>query len=194
MALLDPPYDRTDLDAASPRGRAAAPPAARLVLEHSRGGVPPDAVRRLRAGTRTLVAGDSALSCFRSAVAGPHRRWHTRTLAIYPGSFDPLTNGHVDIIQRGARLFDRIIVAILVNAAKPPLFTRRTSASRSCARSSPDAPTSKSTRSTGCSSTTRAQRQARVIVRGLRRGSDFEYEMQMALMNRHLKPRSRPCS
>ena len=45
------------------------------------------------------------------------------TLAVYPGSFDPLTNGHVDIIERGARLFDRIIVAILVNAEKAPMFT-----------------------------------------------------------------------
>ncbi len=45
------------------------------------------------------------------------------TLAVYPGSFDPLTNGHVDIIERGARLFDRIVVALLVNAEKSPLFT-----------------------------------------------------------------------
>ena len=63
-----------------------------------------------------------------------------RVIAIYPGSFDPLTNGHVDIIQRGARLFDRIVVAILVNLDKSPLFTRPRSGSRSPARCSPASP------------------------------------------------------
>ena len=75
------------------------------------------------------------------------------TLAVYPGSFDPLTNGHVDIITRGARLFDRIIVAILVNAEKSPLFTmdERVEIARAVFK---DSRTSRSTRSTGCSSTT----------------------------------------
>ena len=62
------------------------------------------------------------------------------TLAVYPGSFDPLTNGHVDIISRGARLFDRIIVAILVNAEKAPLFTmaERVEIARSVFRDQPN--------------------------------------------------------
>src|SRR6266568_1364648 len=75
------------------------------------------------------------------------------TVAVYPGSFDPPTNGHVDIISRGARLFDRIIVAILVNAEKSPLFTM----------------------------------EERVEI--LREVFDFEFEFQMALMNRRLTPR-----
>ena len=74
-------------------------------------------------------------------------------LAIYPGSFDPLTNGHVDIIRRGSRLFDKIVVAVLINQEKAPLFTVR-NASTSRARRSTGGPTSKWIRSTGCSSTT----------------------------------------
>jgi pantetheine-phosphate adenylyltransferase len=108
-------------------------------------------------------------------------------IAIYPGSFDPLTNGHVDIIRRGARLFDRIIVAILVNPDKQPLFTpaermeivRETFA---------DEPKVETDTFNGLLVDYAARRQATVIVRGLRAVSDFEYEMQMALMNRHLTP------
>ena len=108
------------------------------------------------------------------------------TLAVYPGSFDPLTNGHVDIITRGARLFDRIVVAILVNAEKAPLFIDgRAGRDRARGVQGP-CRTSRSTRSTGCWSTTSSARQAQVIVRGLRAVSDFEFEFQMALMNRRL--------
>ena len=108
------------------------------------------------------------------------------TLAVYPGSFDPLTNGHVDIITRGARLFDRIIVAILVNAEKAPLFTMDERVE--IARDGLQGPcaTSKSTPSTACSSTTSSGARRRSIVRGLRAVSDFEFEFQMALMNRRL--------
>ena len=109
------------------------------------------------------------------------------TLAIYPGTFDPLTNGHVDIIQRGSKLFDRIVVAVLLNVEKSPLFTvaERVEIARRC---SARTPMSKWTPSTACSSTTLGASAPGVIVRGLRAISDFEYEMQMALMNRHLNP------
>ncbi len=108
-------------------------------------------------------------------------------IAIYPGSFDPLTNGHVDIIQRGARLFDRIIIAILVNREKTPLFTaeERVEIAREVFAS--DGNVEVDTFG-GLLVEYARRRQASVIVRGLRAVSDFEYEMQMALMNRHLSP------
>jgi len=107
------------------------------------------------------------------------------TLAVYPGSFDPLTNGHVDIIARGARLFDRIIVAILVNAEKSPLFSmaERVDIARAVFRNHPNVEVDTFD---GLLVDYVARRQANVIVRGLRAVSDFEYEFQMALMNREL--------
>ena len=107
------------------------------------------------------------------------------TLAVYPGSFDPLTNGHVDIISRGARLFDRIIVAILVNAEKSPLFTtdERVEITRAVFR---DQPNVEVDTFDGLLVDYVAKRGAQVIVRGLRAVSDFEFEFQMALMNRRL--------
>jgi len=107
------------------------------------------------------------------------------TLAVYPGSFDPLTNGHVDIILRGARLFDRIVVAILVNAEKAPLFTmdERVDIIREVFR---DRPNVEVDTFDGLLVDYVARRDAQVIVRGLRAVSDFEYEFQMALMNRRL--------
>ena len=107
------------------------------------------------------------------------------TLAVYPGSFDPLTNGHVDIIERGARLFDRIIVAILVNAEKSPLFSmaERVDIARAVFKNHPNVEVHTFD---GLLVDYVARRQANVIVRGLRAVSDFEYEFQMALMNREL--------
>jgi len=110
------------------------------------------------------------------------------TLAVYPGSFDPLTNGHVDIISRGARLFDRIIVAILVNAEKAPLFTmeERVDIIRTVFK---DQPNVEVDTFDGLLVDYVARRGAHVIVRGLRAVSDFEYEFQMALMNQRLNDR-----
>ena len=108
-------------------------------------------------------------------------------LAVYPGSFDPLTNGHVDIILRGARLFDRIVVAILVNAEKQPLFSLedRIALVRETFK---DEPKVEVDTFQGLLVDYVSGREATVIVRGLRAVSDFEFEMQMALMNRHLCP------
>ena len=109
------------------------------------------------------------------------------TLAVYPGSFDPLTNGHVDIITRGARLFDRIIVAILVNAEKAPLFSmaERVEIARVVFK---DYPNVEVDTFDGLLVDYVERRKANVIVRGLRAVSDFEAEFQMALMNRRLSP------
>jgi len=107
------------------------------------------------------------------------------TLAVYPGSFDPLTNGHVDIITRGARLFDRIIVAILVNAEKAPLFSmpERVDIAREVFGSYPNVEIDTFD---GLLVDYVQRREAQVIVRGLRAVSDFEFEFQMALMNHRL--------
>jgi pantetheine-phosphate adenylyltransferase len=107
------------------------------------------------------------------------------TLAVYPGSFDPLTNGHVDIITRGARLFDRIIVAVLVNAEKSPLFTmaERVEIARAVFKHLPNVEIDTFE---GLLVDYVARRGAQVIVRGLRAVSDFEFEFQMALMNQRL--------
>src|SRR5687768_17485252 len=108
-------------------------------------------------------------------------------LAIYPGSFDPLTNGHVDIIQRGSRLFDRIVVAILLNVEKAPLFTvaERVEIAREVFAEYPNVEVDTFD---GLLVEYARRKGAGVIVRGLRAISDFEYELQMALMNRHLNP------
>ena len=107
------------------------------------------------------------------------------TLAVYPGSFDPLTNGHVDIITRGARIFDGIIVAILVNAEKAPLFAmaERLEIAREVFK---DFPNVEVDTFDGLLVDYVERRHAQVIVRGLRAVSDFEFEFQMALMNRRL--------
>jgi pantetheine-phosphate adenylyltransferase len=108
-------------------------------------------------------------------------------LAVYPGSFDPLTNGHIDIIERGTHLFDRIIVAILVNVEKSPLFTtaERVEIVRDVFKGRPNVEVDTFD---GLLVDYLTRRKADVIVRGLRALSDFEAEFQMALMNRRLGP------
>jgi pantetheine-phosphate adenylyltransferase len=108
-------------------------------------------------------------------------------VAIYPGSFDPLTSGHVDIIERGAKIFDSIIVAILVNVEKTPLFSEaeRITLIRDVFKAHKNV---QAETFSGLLVDYAQQKNATVLVRGLRAVSDFEYEFQMALMNRHLAP------
>ena len=108
-------------------------------------------------------------------------------VAIYPGSFDPLTNGHVDIIRRGARLFDRIVIAVLINLEKAPLFTvpERVDIAREAFAGHANVEVDTFD---GLLVDYARKRGAGVIVKGLRAVSDFEFEMQMALMNRRLNP------
>ena len=112
---------------------------------------------------------------------------HPPRVAIYPGSFDPLTSGHVDIIERGARIFDEIIVAILANVEKTPLFseTERVEIIQDVFKGHPNV---KVETFNGLLVEYAQRKKASVLVRGLRAVSDFEYEFQMALMNRHLAP------
>lgn len=111
--------------------------------------------------------------------------------AIYPGSFDPVTNGHLDIIERGCKLFDEIIVSILVNPEKKPFFTvdeRREMLSEVLKDINQGNCNVRVDSFQGLLVNYGVAQQASVIVRGIRAISDYEYELQMALMNRRLEP------
>ena len=108
-------------------------------------------------------------------------------LAIYPGSFDPVTNGHLDLIGRGAKIFDHLIVAVLQNLEKEPLFEvrERLEMLREVTRKWPNVEVDVFD---GLLMDYARQKKAQVILRGIRAISDYEYELQMALMNRKLEP------
>jgi pantetheine-phosphate adenylyltransferase len=108
--------------------------------------------------------------------------------AIYPGSFDPITNGHLDLIDRASKLFDRLVVAILTNLEKRPLFTvpERVEMLQTVTSGTPNIAIETFS---GLLVDYAIRKQAQVIVRGVRAFSDYEYELQMALMNRKLEPR-----
>jgi pantetheine-phosphate adenylyltransferase len=111
--------------------------------------------------------------------------------AIYPGSFDPVTNGHLDIIERGCKLFDEIVIGILVNPAKQPFFTveeRREILTEVVRDIHQGGCTVRVDSFRGLLVNYAVAQQANVIVRGIRAISDYEYELQMALMNRRLEP------
>jgi pantetheine-phosphate adenylyltransferase len=108
-------------------------------------------------------------------------------VAVYPGTFDPITNGHVDIVRRALALFDRVVVAVADNVRKAPLFSleQRQGMIRA---SVGDEPRVEVDSFDGLLVEYAKKRQARVIIRGLRAIADFEYEFQFAHMNRHLAP------
>ena len=107
---------------------------------------------------------------------------------IYPGSFDPLTNGHLDVIQRATKLFDRVIVAVAQNDSKNPLFTlaERLELVSGCVKHLPNV---EADAFDGLLVNYVEARSAQAIIRGLRAVSDFEFEFQLALMNRKLNER-----
>ena len=108
-----------------------------------------------------------------------------RVIAIYPGSFDPLTNGHLDLIQRGAKIFDELVVGILRNSEKSPLFTveERLEMLRTCTSQWPNVRVESFE---GLLVDFARVRGAQAVLRGIRVISDYEYELQMAWMNRKL--------
>jgi pantetheine-phosphate adenylyltransferase len=110
-----------------------------------------------------------------------------RLIAVYPGSFDPLTNGHLDLIARGARLADELIVAVLNNTGKQPLFTveERLEMIREVAAELPNV---QAETFDGLLVDYAAKLGANVILRGIRAISDYETELQMALLNRRMRP------
>ena len=108
-------------------------------------------------------------------------------IAIYPGSFDPITNGHLDLIQRGSRMFDRLIVSILRNDVKQALFSveERMEMLRDVVQVYPNVAVDSFE---GLLVEHAKASSAAVLLRGIRAISDYEYELQMALMNRRLEP------
>jgi pantetheine-phosphate adenylyltransferase len=111
----------------------------------------------------------------------------TPVTAIYPGSFDPVTNGHLDLVERGAKIFERLIVAVLQNREKEPLFkvSERVEMLREATQAWGNVEVDVFD---GLLMDYARQKKARVILRGIRAISDYEYELQMALMNRKLAP------
>jgi pantetheine-phosphate adenylyltransferase len=107
---------------------------------------------------------------------------------IYPGSFDPLTNGHLDVIQRATKLFDRVIVAVALSESKQPLFTLEERL-QMVARATRHMPRVKADKFDGLLVEYVERRAAQAVIRGLRAVSDFEFEFQLALMNRKLNER-----
>lgn len=113
---------------------------------------------------------------------------HRGGTAVYPGTFDPITNGHIDIITRSLRMFDRIIIAIAVNSGKKPLFSleERIDLIQKCFAANDRVEVDTTS---GLTVDYAMQKNACAIVRGLRAISDFDYELQLALMNRKLERR-----
>jgi len=107
---------------------------------------------------------------------------------VYPGSFDPFTNGHLDVVQRAAKLFDRVIVAVAQNEGKSPYFTLQERRNM-VAEATRDLPNVEVDGFNGLLVNYVDDRRADAIIRGLRAVSDFEFEFQLALMNRNLNER-----
>ncbi|NLJ40987.1 MAG: pantetheine-phosphate adenylyltransferase [Clostridiales bacterium] len=108
-------------------------------------------------------------------------------IGVYPGSFDPVTNGHMDVIERSSRMFDRVIVSVVRNYSKKPLFTYDERVEL-LSRATKDMPKVEIDSFEGLLIDYLHKRNANVIIKGLRAISDFEYEFQMALINRKLDP------
>jgi len=108
--------------------------------------------------------------------------------AVYPGSFDPITNGHLDVIQRASRLFDRVIVAVAINESKTALFTMR-ERKNLATRSIEHLKNVEVDTFTGLLVDYVVEKGGEAVIRGLRAVSDFEFEFQLALMNRKLNER-----
>jgi pantetheine-phosphate adenylyltransferase len=108
--------------------------------------------------------------------------------AIYPGTFDPFTNGHIDILERASNIFDEIIIAVAINSQKKPMFSAEERAEMigECVVEYPSVKVD--TLQSGLLIDYAREKQAVAIIRGLRQVADFEYEFQIALMNRHLYP------
>lgn len=110
-----------------------------------------------------------------------------KTIAIYPGTFDPLTNGHADLVIRAARLFDQVIVAVASNPSKQPLFSlaERVQLAQQAFVAYPNVAVQGFS---GLLADFAKQQQAQILLRGVRAVADFEYEFQLASMNRQLNP------
>ncbi|MFO7847477.1 MAG: pantetheine-phosphate adenylyltransferase [Balneolaceae bacterium] len=113
-----------------------------------------------------------------------------KKIAVYPGSFDPFTNGHIDLVERATRIFDLVIATVAVNSKKETLFTgdERVELIREAIRDKPWSQNVVVEQFTGLLVDFAEKKKATVLLRGVRQISDFEYEFQMALTNRRLSP------
>src|SRR5581483_3175200 len=138
--------------------------------------------------SRATIVASHATAATGGLRPSDKERWPVTRRAIYPGTFDPVTNGHVDIIERACQLFDEVIVAILINPGKNPMFTldERVGILNEVLNSR--FKQARVDTFEGLLVDYAAQQQAHAIVRGIRAISDYEYELQMALMNRRLNP------
>lgn len=198
LVLIDPPYGKgLERDAISMllSDRLLAPDAL-VVVEHARGQSPvlPPGAETVLTPEPTRTYGDTALTCYRfhgpSSECAPHTvsgATSMTRIAIYPGSFDPLTNGHYDVIQRSLALFDLLVVAVASNVRKQALFTvpERIEIIREVLGNEPRVEIDTFE---GLLVDYARRKGATAIVRGLRAVADFEYEFEMASMNRRLAP------
>jgi len=138
------------------------------------------------AGISPSLQSDSAAAWVKIQIVS--RAQMKASIAIYPGSFDPVTNGHLDLIERGEKMFDILIVAVLQNVGKKPLFSvaERVEMLREVTKQWSGVEVDVFD---GLLVDYARRRGAGVILRGIRAVSDYEYELQMALMNRKLEPR-----
>lgn len=110
-----------------------------------------------------------------------------RTIAVYPGTFDPITNGHIDLVMRASRLFEHVIVAVAINPSKKPAF-RLDERVNLAMQTLQHLPNVEVCSFKGLLVDVAREKKAQVIIRGLRAVSDFEHEFQLAGMNRHMEP------
>jgi pantetheine-phosphate adenylyltransferase len=194
-ALLDPPYGRglVDRTLALLAQRALLRPGAWVLAEHHIDEGPALAYGPLRL-THARHYGKTGVALFVAdqPMSTAQKRGTNGRRAVYAGSFDPITNGHLDVVRRAADVFDELIVAVATGTSDPQkdraLFSpdeRVAMIQETLAEAGVQAHTDKFS---GLLVDYCERRGARVIIRGLRAVSDFEYEFQMAMMNRHLKP------
>ncbi len=182
IVFVDPPYASEELETVLPSlaGEAILSDAGVVVAEHSSKKALPPEIGSLRL-IRSYKYGDTSLSLFKKE----YQKGTVMKLAIYPGTFDPITNGHLDLVERGLRIFDRIIIAVAPNPRKEPFFSleeRLKLAKESVKRFK-----NVSVEPLGGLLVQYVKDKGGVaIIRGLRAVSDFELELQMALMNRRL--------
>ena len=110
-----------------------------------------------------------------------------KTIAVYPGTFDPITNGHIDLVMRASRLFEHVIVAVAINPSKKPAF-RLEERVNLAMQTLQDLSNVEVCSFQGLLVDVAREKKAQVIIRGLRAVSDFEHEFQLAGMNRHMEP------
>jgi pantetheine-phosphate adenylyltransferase len=188
LVLCDPPYDLELTGAWCDALAACVRPGARLVLERRKDAAVPSKLREALGAPVLRTSGDTVFMIFtRPSTAESLMASKRNSAAIYPGSFDPMTNGHVDIVQRGLQMFDRLIVAVANNQQKNHLFSideRLALIQQSLGH----LPGLEVAAFDGLVVNFARERGVQVLLRGLRAVSDFEYEFQLAGMNRRLAP------